>query len=661
MWMRHLCGQLLPLLTLFCLAGSTFAADQAQTNLGLNWIQQQATQTNPTVMQQLMKSHQNALCNGCDPEADTATLQGLRNNPSELTRQGVNAYQTDPNAKATQSFQPSAPMDKQNIFVQTGNAIISTQLGTNTETSICAQTAPTTVTQCKSGYGKDQNTGRSEFLVLKDIVPPVSASKSAFLEWYPCTFGVYTQMMCVYNYQVYQYTGSGLQIGAAAGYYYLGIEPPLVPVPATIPEGQPFTLTIPAAGDRALPVTVTGQFQNGSGSITFSNPRDGGITIPVSYGGAMAKSEGWETYTGIMDESCTPAQSVCLDGPSTRMLAATAPADGNSYPFTRDCWEREVTYTCRGSAFDECAKFRVATAVDPNQAQPNCVQTASVCTEQDALGCRVTQETWSCGGQCLSYQATSLTEFSPSVPGQGMNGLDTGTALSKLIAMQALYRQDYFKDACNCQAKADAYKAASDAYTNDPQNPTLQAALDAAQNAYATCLSDTTNQQCIDAGGGDANTITAFEGRLQTCKRNLVGCNECSCKGVCSSLGICDRNDKRSFINAKENGLCHYVGDVKKRKLFGLPEVTSKYCCFNSKLSRIIHEQGRPQLNWDFGSPESPDCGPFSLNAGTPHYFGDLDFSRMDLTEYMNDIKVNVPDQQAITNKVKQGMQNVTP
>jgi conjugal transfer mating pair stabilization protein TraN len=78
------------------------------------------------------------------------------------------------------------------------------------------------------------------------------------------------------------------------------------------------------------------------------------------------------------------------------------------------------------------------------------------------------------------------------------------------------------------------------------------------------------------------------------------------------------------------------------------------YCCFNSKLGRIIQEQGREQLqdfqpreNW--GSGKSPNCVGF-----TPEQFSMLDFSRIDLGEFIGDIqgqmKTNI--EKGVENKV---------
>nr|HPN10303.1 conjugal transfer protein TraN [Syntrophales bacterium] len=54
------------------------------------------------------------------------------------------------------------------------------------------------------------------------------------------------------------------------------------------------------------------------------------------------------------------------------------------------------------------------------------------------------------------------------------------------------------------------------------------------------------------------------------------------------------------------------------------------YCCFNSILARLVHEQGRPQVSRGWGSSEQPDCTGFSIGE-----FAALDFSQMNLGEYM--------------------------
>ena len=80
--------------------------------------------------------------------------------------------------------------------------------------------------------------------------------------------------------------------------------------------------------------------------------------------------------------------------------------------------------------------------------------------------------------------------------------------------------------------------------------------------------------------------------------------------------------------------LCHGVGEwCSSDTLFGCSEEKEGYCCYNSKLARIVSEQSRVQLARDWGPPWSPNC------AGlTKADLESLDWERMDLSEFIADI-----------------------
>ncbi|MGB9760642.1 MAG: conjugal transfer protein TraN, partial [Thermoproteota archaeon] len=107
-------------------------------------------------------------------------------------------------------------------------------------------------------------------------------------------------------------------------------------------------------------------------------------------------------------------------------------------------------------------------------------------------------------------------------------------------------------------------------------------------------------------------------------------------------MGSCDQQDILTST-FKESGYCHYVGKRCIKKFLGVCLQKSKvYCCFNSKLARIIHEQGRPQLSTfgsdgSWGSAKHPNCRGF-----TPEEFQAIDFNQIDFSEYIGDIERNV-------------------
>jgi len=103
-------------------------------------------------------------------------------------------------------------------------------------------------------------------------------------------------------------------------------------------------------------------------------------------------------------------------------------------------------------------------------------------------------------------------------------------------------------------------------------------------------------------------------------------------------LSGCDSQDMEVGM-LRGSGMCHEVGTYCSSKILGICIQKSKgHCCFNTKLGRIIQEQGRPQLKsfngLGWGTPKNPYCRGF-----TPEEFQALDFSKMDLSEYYSEIE----------------------
>jgi conjugal transfer mating pair stabilization protein TraN len=80
-------------------------------------------------------------------------------------------------------------------------------------------------------------------------------------------------------------------------------------------------------------------------------------------------------------------------------------------------------------------------------------------------------------------------------------------------------------------------------------------------------------------------------------------------------------------------------------------EESKSYCCFNSKLARIVQEQGRAQLSTfnGWGRASRPDC-----RGLTPEEFQVLDFSQIDLSEWHSDIETK--SQTEIQENLQQGV-----
>ena len=110
---------------------------------------------------------------------------------------------------------------------------------------------------------------------------------------------------------------------------------------------------------------------------------------------------------------------------------------------------------------------------------------------------------------------------------------------------------------------------------------------------------------------------------------------------VASKLCKCTSEEK-DLARKREEGKCHYIGTYKKN--FGIEKIQS-YCCFPTKLARVIHEDGRVQLKIEWGSPEKPDCSGFTIQQ-----LKSIDFSKVDLSEVVEDLKV---DREFIQRKIQ--------
>jgi conjugal transfer mating pair stabilization protein TraN len=115
---------------------------------------------------------------------------------------------------------------------------------------------------------------------------------------------------------------------------------------------------------------------------------------------------------------------------------------------------------------------------------------------------------------------------------------------------------------------------------------------------------------------------------------------------VVLQLISCEQTDKVLAMK-RGNNLCEYVGSwCSKKALNVCIQRREGYCCFNSKLAKIINVQGKQQLNRSYGNAETPDCSGFTANE-----MENLDFSKMNLEEFYGDLIKSMPDLAARTAK----------
>ncbi|EBS0892589.1 type-F conjugative transfer system mating-pair stabilization protein TraN [Salmonella enterica] len=152
----------------------------------------------------------------------------------------------------------------------------------------------------------------------------------------------------------------------------------------------------------------------------------------------------------------------------------------------------------------------------------------------------------------------------------------------------------------------------------------------------------------------NGENVRAFTGEGKSCKKFAAGFNNC-CKdsgwGQDVGLSSCS-SDEKALGKAKEKKLTVYVGEYCSKKVLGVClEKKRGYCQFDSKLARIVQEQGRrDQLGVGFGSGKSPDCRGITVDE-----LQRLDFGVMNFSDFYSDLEAGseIPEDQALLKKAQ--------
>tara|TARA_R110002126_G_scaffold150129_1_gene296211 strand:+ start:14158 stop:15183 length:1026 start_codon:yes stop_codon:yes gene_type:complete len=132
----------------------------------------------------------------------------------------------------------------------------------------------------------------------------------------------------------------------------------------------------------------------------------------------------------------------------------------------------------------------------------------------------------------------------------------------------------------------------------------------------------------------DANTPYIFSGRVMKCRKYGYGFADC-CKdsGWGTDIGLKDCNKEEEELGyAKDRQVVIYIGKTKKE---GKKKKQKKvYCAFDTKLAKIIQEQGRRnQLGIGFGDAKHPNC----IGISTIQ-LSSLNLDGIDLSPVINDV-----------------------
>lgn len=165
--------------------------------------------------------------------------------------------------------------------------------------------------------------------------------------------------------------------------------------------------------------------------------------------------------------------------------------------------------------------------------------------------------------------------------------------------------------------------------------------------------------------------ILFFDGSGYQCESSYkvagIHVNNCCNGNMYSQMTQhCTAESNNEYATKNQQNLCVTVGEYCVQKaclgatVFGKC-IGGKYCkstfrgscCFSTKIARIIHQQGRVQIKRGWGTPQTPDCRGF-----TPDEFQKLDFSKIDLSEYINDVQSKISIDGVDTGDVEQKLKD---
>lgn len=266
----------------------------------------------------------------------------------------------------------------------------------------------------------------------------------------------------------------------------------------------------------------------------------------------------------------------------------------NGYPVSRDWWRRKKRYRCHYPAKNDCAALRAK----------GCYQVHSTCKEKVRDVCVVWEQTYRCPGGKVS----------------GRTYRSSG-------------KMNLFCLSGDC---ADQ--------TYGPNSDLAQVM------SHMSVLKE--------AGDDLKNLGSIFKGSDRRCTRHCVSFKDCCGNGdgwgVSLKLASCDATEKE-LAELRGKNRCIQVGTYCAEKKLGVCiRKKTTFCCYGTKLAKIVQEQGKRQLGLGFGSPEHPEC-----QGLTAEQLSRIDFSQINFSEILSEVmgRTKPPSAEKLVSGLKQSME----
>jgi conjugal transfer mating pair stabilization protein TraN len=373
--------------------------------------------------------------------------------------------------------------------------------------------------------------------------------------------------------------------------------------------------------------------------------------------------------TSVRAADCQKAAESCVEGPETRNIGG--------YPVYRECWRYRSQYSCVSQAMtDDCQPLR----------NRGCSQIGSSCVDTNPQGaCMLYEQTWqcrvssgststitNCGGQqfCLDGKCFDTGNAPDADFARMVTAMEVQREAGKYVDPSTLVVFQGYDNRCRkklfglvncCKGAGSSNSLFSNLNLILGAGGQVMGAVGSSYTYDALFVSDAPNmvlagfEALFGAGGGSSALAGLVAGDLsvELFVQSLVPGPWTIAILAIQLSGILDCEQAEQILAMKrDNRLCHGVGSYCSSRLPIIRlcvETTESYCCFNSRLARILNEQGRSQLGRSWGGPQSPDCSGFTVGQ-----LQALDFSRMDLTEFYAEIAPTLPDVGAMRSRAQE-------
>lgn len=251
----------------------------------------------------------------------------------------------------------------------------------------------------------------------------------------------------------------------------------------------------------------------------------------------------------------------------------------------RPCWAEQVTYACEYPSINTCQELR----------KQGCLQINGHCLQKIGANCALWEYQFQCTSEKQGLEGVSLKGKTPfCLDGSCVDTLwapngDMAEVLSKLAIFNSM------------------------------------------------------------AKDMDAENARVFRGRTEGCVKHKFGFTDC-CRslngwGISMKMSKCTPEELRlSQLRAAKK--CVAIGTYCAEKVGPVCiRHRTNFCCFESQLSRIVHEQGRAQLGIGWGTAKEPQCRALTIDE-----LSRIDFEKLDLSELIHDLMASakIPDTQAM-------------